>query len=223
MNPTDPTPTPATPSPDVSKPETIVGRRWLRMDGGRKRFTHVLAPPAQLKSGQFFDGSYRTGLNSYIDPEALAKLVTEAVESPPGTDPDDYTCVECGEIHTPHQWSTGAKLAARGLCHFCAFWTDAYLRVQSGRSIVVGGNCYSIAEEPKPGERGFFGHGGSLFRIEYPDGRIVESRNLWHNGDVPPRWRERLPDNARFLPRDPPPAGFDERHEGYVTKIVPSV
>lgn len=42
------------------------------------------------------------------------------------------------------------------------------------------------------------GFGGSKFVIEFFDGRVIETDNLWHQGTIPPVWRAKLPDNARF-------------------------
>lgn len=46
------------------------------------------------------------------------------------------------------------------------------------------------------------GHGGSLFRIRMHDGTLIDSRNLWCQGPIPERFRDRLYDNAEFLPED---------------------
>ena len=58
--------------------------------------------------------------------------------------------------------------------------------------VVADGHAYSIGsahDNPK-------GFGGTLWRIQFHDGRIVRTDSLWHLGDVPDDWREQLPDNA---------------------------
>lgn len=63
--------------------------------------------------------------------------------------------------------------------------------------VVVEVEHYLICEEKGPDR--FRGFGGRLFTIEFFDGRRVSTTNLMHQGTVPARWRERFPDNARFL------------------------
>ncbi len=60
---------------------------------------------------------------------------------------------------------------------------------------IIGGTCYVIGVETSKGPRGF---GGRRFDIEFFDGRTVTTTDLWYQGVVSPKWRERLPDNARF-------------------------
>jgi hypothetical protein len=50
----------------------------------------------------------------------------------------------------------------------------------------------------------FQGHGGAVFEIAFHDGRRVTSRNLWTQGKIPPKWRDRFPNNAEFIQRDRP-------------------
>lgn len=46
------------------------------------------------------------------------------------------------------------------------------------------------------------GTNGATFHIAFDDGRLVVSQNLWQNGEIPPEFREQLPDNARFVTKD---------------------
>ncbi|NUP15432.1 MAG: hypothetical protein HOZ81_04875 [Streptomyces sp.] len=65
------------------------------------------------------------------------------------------------------------------------------------KRVVVDGNHYILGDD-KPGDP-FKGFGGSRFDIEFFDGRTVTTRDLWHQGVIPPKWRDRYPDNARFV------------------------
>lgn len=64
-----------------------------------------------------------------------------------------------------------------------------------GERVVVDGEHYRIGA----GKTTFRGFGGRRFDIEFLDGRKVTTRDLWHQGVIPPKWRERFPDNARFV------------------------
>lgn len=60
--------------------------------------------------------------------------------------------------------------------------------------VIANGHAYSIGSaNDRP--RGF---GGTRWFIFFNDGRTVETCSLWHMGDIPARWRDRLPDNARL-------------------------
>lgn len=86
-----------------------------------------------------------------------------------------------------------------------AFWAEQI----AGRSnaVVIDGDHYRIEPEPGPREPQMRGHSGRLFRIRFrEDGRVVETRNLWHQGKIPPPWREQLPDNAEFIKAPERPA-----------------
>ncbi|GGX26811.1 hypothetical protein [Streptomyces chryseus] len=72
------------------------------------------------------------------------------------------------------------------------------------RRVVVDGKHYTIG----PGGSG--GFGGRRWDIEFFDGRKVTTHDLWSQGTIPPKHRERYPDNARFAPREP-----RERFKGF--------
>jgi hypothetical protein len=64
---------------------------------------------------------------------------------------------------------------------------------------VVAGTHYEIGPV-SGGDSRFSGFGGREFNIRFLDGREVRSSNLWCQGVIPKVWRERIPDNAEFLP-----------------------
>jgi hypothetical protein len=81
------------------------------------------------------------------------------------------------------------------------------------KRVVIGSEHYLIGDgtDGCP-EDGFLGFGGRRFEIEFFDGRKVTTRDLWHQGVIPPKWRERYPDNARFVqPEGDSPQGGESR------------
>lgn len=64
--------------------------------------------------------------------------------------------------------------------------------------VVIDHTVYKIAPEHGRSSSGFRGFCGRRFDIEFLDGRTVTTTNLWKAGIVPPKWRERWPDTARF-------------------------
>lgn len=65
------------------------------------------------------------------------------------------------------------------------------------KRVVVDGQHYLICEER--GSLRFRGFGGRRFHIEFFDGRRATTTNLMHQGEIPAKYRELYPDNARFL------------------------
>jgi hypothetical protein len=105
-------------------------------------------------------------------------------------------CAICGTIGFSTSYSKCAektRMDRDGLCFGCAFWE---LRAEKGCPTVIDGCTYT------PGTRTsgeFRGCGGRRFDIEYFDGRRVTTFDLWVGGVIPERWRNRIPDTARFL------------------------
>lgn len=107
-------------------------------------------------------------------------------------------CTACGE---PVTWradkffSAGKRQIELGECNECAHWT---IVCDHPPQVVIEGHAYGIGDE-KPGTpssmRGF---AGRRFDIEFFDGRKVTSHNLWSQGPIPERFRDRLKDNAAF-------------------------
>lgn len=71
------------------------------------------------------------------------------------------------------------------------FWEETL----DDAAVIVGGRCYHVgAEDSKSYFRGF---GGASWIIEFFDGRVVHTTNLWDNGKIPPELG--VQDNARLL------------------------
>jgi hypothetical protein len=64
-------------------------------------------------------------------------------------------------------------------------------------AIIINGECYHDGGMKPPGYGGFMGHSGKLFKIEMLDGRVIETNNLWYNGEIPVE--RKVEDNARFI------------------------
>lgn len=86
-------------------------------------------------------------------------------------------------------------------------YADGFWRSQladRSNAVVIGSNHYRI-EPDGGGPRHMRGHSGRLFRIRTLDsGEVIATRNLWHQGVIPPPWREQLPDTAEFIPTEQP-------------------
>jgi hypothetical protein len=109
----------------------------------------------------------------------------------------DHVCAECG-AHEQGNWHDehAKKLQTRGLCYSCEYWHVHIADASAGNVVRVDGRHYRIGEEVNRG--GFRGFDGQRFKIKFTDGREVVTTNLWCQGAIPHRYRDRLPDNAQF-------------------------
>lgn len=89
------------------------------------------------------------------------------------------------------------------LCFFCDFWwVKIYWRAngditpEGNRVARIRHNHYTIHPASSFGPQGF---GGRKFVIKFDSGEEVICRNLWHQGEIPQRFREHLPNNAVFV------------------------
>ena len=115
----------------------------------------------------------------------------------------DLICKECGK-HETGSWMgrINEQLMERQLCFYCNHWYDLYLIRDQSNVARVAGNHYMIEKEPNAKEMldGFMlGFGGNQFNIRFNDGREVITHNLWHQGEIPALWRDRLSNNAEFV------------------------
>lgn len=90
------------------------------------------------------------------------------------------------------------RLAADGRCFLCGYWLEQ-IDVEPETRVVVDGVHYRLGNERSQSR--FRGYGGREFVIRFHDGREVTTTNLWHQGTIPEHLRDRLPDNAVFVPQ----------------------
>lgn len=111
-------------------------------------------------------------------------------------------CVECSDaLYDSYEPKIKSRIHSERKCFECLFWLD-YVATQNDQThVIVKGFHYVIAPDKPKGYQGFLGHGGAEFVIRFKDGREVISHNLWAQGSVPRRFRDRLPNNAEFVTR----------------------
>ena len=111
---------------------------------------------------------------------------------------DIAKCAECGKSHSG-DWmdDVAEELISRGVCFQCNFWLEKVEIAKQEKAVRIKGRHYIIGLED-PQVRMFRGSGGTKFTVSFFDGRVVETTNLWHQGQIPEHFRERLPDNAEF-------------------------
>ena len=84
------------------------------------------------------------------------------------------------------------------------FWAEKSMffpggKTPNGQLFVIEGACYYKADREQTGGA-YRGFGGRSFTIRVlATGGIVKTSDLWFNGKIPPRFRDRMPDTAEFV------------------------
>jgi hypothetical protein len=112
-------------------------------------------------------------------------------------------CKMCGTIYSADYIEpTRTELIERGECFFCNFWYNLSVKDKTGDPVIINKSHYQVGPDDDSPES-WKGHGGRLFKIQMNDGRIVETNNLWSQGDIPDHIIEHcgevFHDNAVFI------------------------
>jgi hypothetical protein len=107
-------------------------------------------------------------------------------------------CNECGAKDYPRLTCDADKLRERGVCFYCNCWIDRLPMRDEARVARIGGYHYVIGKEDPNIPLRNRGSAGQKYVIHFFDGREVTTTNLWHQGEIPAHFRERLPDNAEW-------------------------
>lgn len=93
------------------------------------------------------------------------------------------------------------EVAKDPLCSYDSTWEEGGVmdtETYEGRRIIVDHTVYYIKPDVT-GPSGMKGFGGRRWDIVFLDGETMRTtHNLWQGRTVPPKWRERWPDTARF-------------------------
>lgn len=104
-------------------------------------------------------------------------------------------CEVCGKEIERSSYSDSVLCSSE--CFHDHYWMQRVNRQDVPTQVVVNGCVYQIGDENSSSS--FRGFDGRKFEIEFFDGRRVVTTNLWYNGEIPEKFRELLPDNAKFI------------------------
>jgi hypothetical protein len=160
---------------------TVCGKSFPK-EGSVRTDIPCSRPEGHLGDHQAFQVGYYTYL-----PEMVACFqwnLSGSRISPIRDEKGEYRgiCVEC-DIRVQGEQST---------CSGCYFWLD-HIKHTADRRIVVNGAHYLV------GRVG--GFGGAKWVIEFidPMREGFTTNQLWYQGTIPSHFRDRIPDNARFI------------------------
>ena len=100
-------------------------------------------------------------------------------------------CIICGKEIEKSNYMNAVLCSSK--CFSVNFWNECI----DDKAIIINGECYHDGGKKPKGYSGFMGHGGALFKIKMNNGEIIETNNLWYNGEIP---KDRnIQDNAVFI------------------------
>jgi len=150
---------------------------------------------------------------SWEDARYFAAVLTRADDSPNGKY-FAYHRTPGGSSGSTHATIAEAAAALEEKKEFYnKFWEEKYQHKLNGDRSENGAWCLRINGKHymcKPGDKGN-GFGGRTFRWQMlneltsnqiglkPQAFTYITNNMWHQGDIPPEWRDRLPDNAIWV------------------------
>ena len=106
-------------------------------------------------------------------------------------------CVKCGREEHPYHYINAKDMVRRCMCFGCNLWTERLALRNNSNFVVANGSMYTIGDENAKGY--FRGFGGHPVTINFNDGRVVKSTNLWHGGSIPPEFKNEYPNNATLV------------------------
>jgi hypothetical protein len=109
----------------------------------------------------------------------------------------------------------GFKIYRPNTAEQLLFWWEKIQIKNDPRTARINGTHYLIGRE----EDKFKGFGGQTFYIQFFDGRLVKTTNLWCQGEIPEVMRMVLPDNARFVATDEQKPLQEEHTAGFEKRL----
>ena len=104
-------------------------------------------------------------------------------------------CEICGTKFEKQLWGGEFSQCCSKHCFTTKFW-DGICK-EKEEHVVINGVCYAVEDDPV---NGFLGYSGRKFKIKMFDtGEVIETNNLWCQGDVPEEYKSRLPNTAEFV------------------------
>lgn len=185
------------------------GDRWKILVKTPKPHIRFFHPTGEIQM-LYGKPNYKLVDGSFAGEPLMNEVMATGEYSKVGSEPDDYECKECRVTVNQAYWSYGDKLKAEQLCFYCSLWTERLRKYSNPRVFVINANFYSYNDDLAKGTpKSFAGFGGSRFNIHPLDGRPdVTTHNLWHGGQVPEHFRDRLVNNAWFVVDTRPIQGY---------------
>ncbi len=104
-------------------------------------------------------------------------------------------CIVCGKEINRSKYTNAVLCSSE--CYHINFWNEKVKGKDNPNIVRIDGTQYFIGDENSNSP--VRGYCGRKFKIEKFNGQIIETTNLWYNGDIPEEFRSVLSDNAKFI------------------------
>ena len=123
------------------------------------------------------------------------------------------TCPICGRVDDPEEYINSPIrkiMEEKEVCFHCSFWYNIHKRDHikdpSTTPVVVNHSHWSYPSlEPVHSSKSYgwtYRPVPTMHYILFEDGRIAETNQLWHQGEIPKQFRQLIPNNAVFISRE---------------------
>lgn len=113
-------------------------------------------------------------------------------------------CSICGHVDRRDE----AKGSIPGLCYCCSFWIPFITNRDDPKYVRAGNVHYELGDEDE-----LYYDLGRAYVFTFPDGHVVETRNVGCQGGIPSRFLRQLPNNAVLKVLYDHPRGAPRRAE----------
>jgi hypothetical protein len=104
-------------------------------------------------------------------------------------------CEICGKEIEKSYYSNAVLCSTE--CFKINYWLEFVLKKNNKDMVRCNGTHYVIGDEDS--KSCFRGFEGKRFKVCFFDGRVIETTNLWCQGDIPKEFRKELKDNAVII------------------------
>lgn len=105
-------------------------------------------------------------------------------------------CVICGKEIKKSLYSN--KVLCSNECFEIDYWNKFVQNKDSSNIVRINGIHYTLGKETNEPKK-WKGFAGRKFVILFNDGRKVTTTNLCCNGEIPKDFKDKLPNNAKFI------------------------
>jgi len=107
-----------------------------------------------------------------------------------------HVCKICGKLEPAEYFPEIREiLRKKQICFECWHWLGLIKKKNDPRSIRIKHHHYWVGD----GKGSFKGFGGRYFKIKLFNGKIIETNDLWYQGEIPERFWKDLSDNAELI------------------------
>ena len=108
----------------------------------------------------------------------------------------EWKCSKCGGF-VPLTYQNNKQLIEHKMCFNCNHFRKQFEAMKTNKNkYIVNGGFYTVY--PDDPQAVFKGFGGRLFHIkEIATGKVIDSRNVWHQGQIPKAWE--FENTAEFM------------------------